>query len=353
MKLKLASALMAAVFVAACGGGGGGGSDTLLAGDPPASAPPPSGSPPPSPPPSSPPPPPSSPPPSGPIATSATYEAIDYVVSRTALTAQANAQGARGFSLYSGLVLDDNPLAAGGEIFTNLYAKESNTTFSYESLDLPTTRQTLLAQLNAQGARGFAWYSALSSGTDQYSFFVKESSVSSVSYEFLDETTTSASFLSQVNAQGARGFIYSGAYIAGGSTFNIYGKVNGINAQYNFRLDSVPTTQAALITQANAQGQSGYAFSGAQIFTGEPINAQRIFHLYVKDTTQNSTFEWRNLPVAGTPAALVSQANSQGSEGFRLFGNYGTTLGSATTFGTLYAKGNNCTGVLCRVNSLF
>jgi hypothetical protein len=330
MKFKLATAFLAAAFLTACGGGG---NDSLTANTPPPSSPP--------------------PPPSAPIASGPTYEAVDYVVSRAALTAQANAQGARGFAYYSGLVLDETPLTSGDQIFTNLYVKEANTTFTYEALDLPTTRQALLTQLNAQGSRGFAWYSGISGSNDSYSFFVKEGNVNSITYEFLDETTTATGFLNQANAQGARGFIYSGGYTTGGSSFNIYGKLNGSNARYNYRLDNVPTTQSDLLTQVNRQGQEGYVFVGGQVFVGEPINAQRIFQLFVKDTAQNATFEWRGLPVINTPAGLVTQANNQGLERYRLFGYYATTQGSVTSIATLYARSNNCTGILCSVNSPF
>jgi hypothetical protein len=349
MKLALVSVLMSAVFVAACGGGG---SDTPAAGSPPPSTPPASGSPPASPPPPSAPPP-SPAPPSSTIVTSPSYEAITYVDARAGLTAQANAQGARGFAYYSGLVLDETPLTSGDAIFTNFYVKESNTSFSYESLDLPTTRQALLTQLNAQGARGFAWYSGIASGNDLYSLYVKESSAVTISYEFLDETTTAAGFLSQASAQGARGFLYSGGYTTGGSAFNIYGKVNGSSAQYSYRLESVPTTQAALLSQVNTQGQSGYKFAGGQVFVGEPINGTRIFNAYVKDTAQNASFEWRSVAPAYTTTSLVAQANEQGLADFRLFGNYATTAGSVTTISTFYFKSNNCIGILCRVNSLF
>jgi hypothetical protein len=350
MKLALVSVLMSAVFVAACGGGGG---DNSVALTPPPSDSPPAGSPPPnSPPPGSPPATPSPPPPNSPIATSPTYEAITYVDARMALTAQANSQGARGFSFYSGLVLDDTPLTPGDQIFTNFYVKEANTTFTYESLDLPTTRQTLLTQLNTQGARGFAWYSGISSGNDQYSLFVKDSSDISITYEFLDETSTAAGFLSQASAQGLRGFLYAGGYVAGGSTFNIYGKVNGSNAQYSYRLESVPTTQATLLDQVSTQGQSGYKFAGGQVFVGEPINSTRIFNAFVKDTAQNASFEWRSVAPATTTATLVAQANAQGLANFRLFGNYGTTSGASTIISTYYFKSNNCSGILCNVNSL-
>ena len=256
----------------------------------------------------------------------ALYESAVFTASRADLQRQLNAQGAKGFNYFGPQVLSG--------AFFNFYAKDSNTTYTAEILDNATSGSALLAQLNAQGAKGFDYWGPETSGA----IYIKESNASAASFEILPSPNTVGGFLSQANAQGDKGFLYVGPYTFG----NIYRKSSTSNAKYVYRLELQTPTHDALLVQANAQGQQGYKFSGLEVFSGEPVGGFR--NIYVKDTSQSSTFVWKNNPAVTTEAALVSQANTEGAAGYVYW--FSVILGNAQR--EIYFKPGACTGPLCR-----
>jgi Divergent InlB B-repeat domain len=259
----------------------------------------------------------------------ASYEALPIEASRPALLAQLNAQGAKGFNYFG-------PDTLGGAAF-NLYTKDSSTLFSFEILDTAGNAATFLTQLNAQGAKGFDFWGPETTGT----IYSKESGGPNYNYEVVAEATTAAGFLNQANAQGDRGFLYIGPYAFG----SIYRQAVGSNARYTYRLELQAASHDAQITQANAQGQEGYKFGGLEIFSGEPVGSFR--NIYVKDTSQSSTFDWKANPVATSAASLISQANAERANNFVYW--FGVIIaGNARDY---YFKPNACSGPLCRGTS--
>jgi hypothetical protein len=89
-------------------------------------------------------------------------------------------------------------------------------------------------------------------------------------YELLPVQNSSAAFLSQANAQGARGFHLVGNFIIGGTTVAIYGK-DSSSARYTYALQALTGNAApeSFLVQANGQGQQGYRFFGEYVFTGD------------------------------------------------------------------------------------
>lgn len=261
--------------------------------------------------------------------TTASYEVQVNTNSRASLLAQLTAQGSRGFNYFG-------PYIVGGNAF-NFYTKDSNTTYTFEVLDAPTTAPTFLSQLNAQGAKGFDLWGPTTEG----SIYIKESDATTFSYEVLPQQTSAAAFLTQANTQGEKGFIYVGPYIFG----SIYSKSASSSAKYTYRLGAEPTSHDALLTQANAQGQEGYKFSGQNVFSGETTGAFR--NIYVKDTTQASKFEWKSNASATSSANLVTQANTEGAAGYVYW--FSVIIGTASR--ELYFKPTSCSGVLCRSTS--
>ena len=259
----------------------------------------------------------------------ASYEALPIDASRPNLLAQLNVQGAKGFNYYG-------PNTLGGLGF-NLYTKDSNTQFSFEILDTPTNAAAFLAQLNAQGAKGFDFWGPETTGT----IYSKESGGPNYNYEVIPAPTTAAGFLAQVNAQGDRGFIYIGPYAFG----NIYRQAVGSNARYTYRLELQAASHDAQISQANAQGQTGYKFAGLEIFSGEPVSGFR--NIYVKDTSQSSTFEWKANPVTTSASALIAQANAERASNYAYW--FSVIIGGSTR--DLYFKPSACSGPLCRSTS--
>ena len=100
------------------------------------------------------------------------YEALPYLTERTALLAQLNSQGARGFQYISGLLV--------GTEFVNLYVKDQNTNYSYQAMDAVNTAGELLVQLNGMGARGFRFDSPQTTGN----YYVRDNTASLLSYTY-------------------------------------------------------------------------------------------------------------------------------------------------------------------------
>ncbi len=274
------------------------------------------------------------------------YLADTYRADRAGLLTQANGRGASSYSYLSGLVVSTSE-------YINLYVKDLATTYVWEALDLPSSVADLQAQLNAQGARGYAHSGFLTDGNTNSVYYVKDAQgLAPFSYELLPAQNSSAAFLSQANAQGARGFHLVGNFIIGGSTVAIYGK-DSSSARYTYALQA-PTgdaTPESFLVQANGQGQQGYRFVGEYVFSGD-AGGQAFKNIYVKDTTQSATFDYKALAVTTGGSALISQANGEGQSGYFYAGSMiffpnGQTQPGVTR--NLYGRPINCIGaVLCR-----
>ncbi len=273
------------------------------------------------------------------------YLADTYREDRTGLLAQANAQGANGYAYLTGL-------AASTTEFINLYVKDIGTTYLWEMLDLPSSAAALEAQLNAQGARGFAHNTFLTSGV----VYGKDTAgLAPFSYELLPSQATSAAFLSQAEAQGARGFFFLGDFAIGGSTVAVYSK-DGSNARYSYSLQP-PTdtaTPEAFVAQANVQGQQGFRFMGVYVYSGN-LGNDASKNLYVKDSTQTPTFEYKAQAATSGASALVAQANAEGQLGNVFYGSNSFFPNGYSQPGitrNLYFRPSGCSGtVLCRAAS--
>lgn len=270
------------------------------------------------------------------------YEALTYVTERNALLAQMNAQGARGFQYIGGL------LAGSG--FVNLYVKDQNTTFTYQALDPVNTASDLQTQLNAQGALGFRFDSFLTSGN----FYVCDNATSLIySYDLPAAPTTTSTFLTQANGRGASGFYFVFTYLIGGTTVAIYGK-DSSDARYQYELHpstDVNVSADDFVTQANVQGQRGFKFATAFFFTDATRN------IYVKDATQSATFTFKASPVVSGGAALVAQANGEGQLNFVYLGGlifFPTGYSGPQQPRNVYVNPANCAGwVLCSAGGPF
>lgn len=275
------------------------------------------------------------------------YEALAYVTDRAALLAQANAQGARGFQLIG-------PQFVGPDSI-NLYVKDQNTTFTYEALDTATTQAALTTQLNTQGARGLRFDNFFTSGN----YYVKDNAAGlTYQYELLAEANTTNGFIAQANSQGARGFYFIFTYTIGGATVSMYGK-DSSNAVYQYELypaTDVNVTADNFVVQANAQGARGFKYVTGFYFGGNP-SGDTARNIYVKDTTQSATFSYKAQLQTSNAATLVTQANAEGQLNFiyagaQVFfpdGFVGTPQPRNT-----YFKPLNCAGVvLCSAGGVF
>ncbi len=284
------------------------------------------------------------------------YESQGITNDQTAALSQFNAQGARGYAFLS-------QLATGNE-FINVYVKDINTSYSYEILASASTKDTFMAQANAQGARGFRYYGLYTFGA----VYVKDLTASATyTAEVLPAKNKGADFLTLLNSQGARSFFYRGDVIFGGATgpvYSLFFKNNGAATQYSFALQPGDSAQvpdvAALLLQANAQGQQGARYVGTKYFDGD-AGADALRNLYAKDLTQTaglaaSSYIFTAQPVATSAAAFIAQANAQGQAGAVYYGDLAFTppgaLGTLVQISSIYFTPNTaCTGILCRAAS--
>ncbi len=161
---------------------------------------------------------------------------------RTPATSQAeflnliNSEGALGYSYKGDVAFAD---AFGNFVFASLFGKDTTSSgiFSYESTALASSAAAFVVQVNTQGARGFRFrgdYGYGSSGFEFASLYIKDSArPDNFVFEALSPPNSTAAFLSQANAQGARRFSYQGNIAFGSSlteTFALYVSVQPLFA---------------------------------------------------------------------------------------------------------------------------
>lgn len=282
---------------------------------------------------------------SGASATSVLYASAVNPTSPSDLLAQLNSEGANGYTWFTPVALTGD----GGAEFA-IYAKTGTATYTYEVLTMPTTLPDTLAQANSEGARGFARVTPVMAGitngipNDVIIYRHTVGSSAAYTYESLATPTTDAGFLTQANAEGARGFFFGGvAAVMGGATAALYANDSSSAARYAYTAQPLNNSSAAFLTQANAQGALGYKFYGAFFFTGQTSS------IYVKDTTQSAQFTYSSQAAVTQVSNYVSQANAQGANGLRLYGE----LQFGSTPQNFYFLPQNCTGLLCAPSGTF
>ncbi len=270
------------------------------------------------------------------------YEALPATADRSAFLSQTNAQGARAYVYVGPLVY--------GLTQSNLYVNDTPGVFTYRSVDTPVTATAFEQLLNTQGAERYRFSGVDTSGAY---FYRDENSNRGFSYRLLALPSTSSAFLTQANAQGGEGYYFFLPYFVGGASYGIYAKESG-SAVYSYALaasSDVNATPADFVTQANAQGANGFKFRTSYFFNDGSRN------IYVKDTSQSATYVWKDNPEVASVAALVSQANSEGTSGYAYRGAFAffpAGFGNPSVTRVLYFKPTNCAGsVLCSPTGAF
>lgn len=189
--------------------------------------------------------------------TTYSFELPSNAGSTAELQQQLNAQGARGFSY------------AGPDTLGAIYRKDngSSSTYSYRVLPEPAdnTVDGLLAQDKAQGAEGYYHLgSSLIVGNDTVRIFQKDSqSTATYDVEVLPSATTNDAFMAQLEAQGARGFRFKSDYGFGDNVIRaLYEKDTTQSATFSYAALTSAANANDLVTQANAQGANGVVLIG-------------------------------------------------------------------------------------------
>jgi len=201
------------------------------------------------------------------------FELLPVTSSAAELQDQLNAQGARGFKW-------GGPYSAGGQVRT-LYRKDNNSasTYSYTVLSAPADSAGYLSQNNAQGANGY--YSVgggyMVGGTTVLVYQKDAQGSATYGYEALGEPGSDADFLAQLDAQGARGFRFKTGYGFSDGARLLYEKDLSQSATFSYLSLQPAGNSADYIAQANAEGAKGNALVGD---FGLPSGQARM--LYVK-----------------------------------------------------------------------
>lgn len=374
MNSKLSAlAVAAALALAACGGGGNGGGAFLPLPAPPAPAPeppPPAPAPTPEPPPPAPapeppppaptpvpppppapeppppapapipvpPPPPAPQPPPAPAPRAFLYEVLPAAGSAEVFLAQLNAQGARGFRFLVSLAfLQGSTTTDEGDA----YVRDAAVSYVYERMAPPADAAALAAQLTAQGQRGFAWIGAYGVGGESlYLYRRQEASSATFSYRVLPAQSGGADYLAQANAQGAEGFFgFTPAYQVGNAAVAIYGKRSDNTSTFVSELHESPASDEALLAVLNSAGARGFRLRTPYFFT------EGVRLLMTRDSSQPTRFSVLPRVPATNSVGFVAQANNEGAQGHAYQGDYALPSGAIRT---LYFSADGCgDSVLC------
>ncbi len=177
-----------------------------------------------------------------------------------------------------------------------------------------------LAAFNDQGSRGYAFIgtqstSGDSAGTD---FYVTDTahSGSRLAYEFIAQASSGDALVAQLNQQGARGFAFKAPYLSDASGIRLL-TVRDTTRSVTYSYERLPISGSlgsdAFQAQLDAEGARGYRLVG-------PMGAGAdSFNLYVKDSSA-TTYAYTVIPLSGSGGmasgdALRQRLNEQGAQG--------------------------------------
>ena len=255
-----------------------------------------------------------------------------------------NSLGQEGFAFVGSIASTSGGSVAIGDLYVKDTARPA-TRLQYRTAAPAAGTTAILAQLNAQGAAGFAYKSDVAFfpvGTPSaaVSLFVTDTSKGTTySYESQPSANPMArgALLSQLNAQGARGFRFSGPYLGSllqGDVFNLYAKeaASGANFVYSF-VDDRFASGADLQQRLAAQGAQGLLYRGPYLVD----NLQTSVQMFEKRSTQSGAIEYRTEAKASGESLqqTLARLNAQAAQGYFYLGEFGVADGSIHT---IYVK---------------
>jgi len=260
----------------------------------------------------------------------------------------------------------------GGTLSGNAYTTKAITanctvvaTFSrasvfYETKQVPTGQispDTFLALLNQEGAKGFYFYQDHYNYNDFGWTFVNDGSEKTYSYDLLPYQLNLADFMTQVNAEGANGYLFDmvllGSFLISPPSgtqpivWSVYHKDNGSSAKYQYTTAPIPANAADLLAQLNTMGKGGYWLS----LYGVPLQ-----ELYVRDDTSKATYTYTAPAAPLTVSDFLAQLNSEGAKGYRalyLNANYGGVvyLKDETQLATFSYQADTTSPTIAKINN--
>ncbi|RQR84335.1 hypothetical protein DIE11_06555 [Burkholderia sp. Bp9012] len=186
----------------------------------------------------------------------------------------------------------------------------STLTLRYDALPTAADQASFLTLINNEGAKGYRYlgdyfYDASNGGSQ--SIFVNDGAAQTYTYQLQATPTSMTGFVSQANAQGTSGYRFEGPLTYG----YLYRKDGGSSATYTYTTTDLSTDPDAFVAQANGEGQSGYWFLGPMVAGSEQAN------VYMKDNASNATYTYDVVMPTSTVGDFITQANSEGAKGYR------------------------------------
>jgi hypothetical protein len=271
------------------------------------------------------------------------YKTTGTTIGVNAAIQAMNQQGATGFAFVSSLVHTTN-LGSGQtpnfEVY-DLFAKgQLNTTYSYKAVVQAGNAAGLVSQLNTEGAAGFlfkgpSYFASAPAPTDPIYLLLVKTSARNTTYSYRVTAISGPSELNvgDLNAEGSAGYSYRGNYFIGGLYYRIHVKDNGTGATYNYLTTPAIDSADGLLNQMNAQGAQNYMYKGG-FFTGASTVS-----VYEKVSTTNAPIVFVRTASGPTVSAaeLLAKADPLGQQGYLIYGDL--ALANATQYASYFYKG--------------
>ena len=214
--------------------------------------------------------------------------------------------------------------------------------FDYKTLTPATSTPTFLTQANVEGAARFGFVGDNSFSDPLNPIFVSIyaralSLPTTYLYQSVPLTTSAAAFTAQLNAQAALGYRYFGDQIYAGLPASVLVKEN-TSATYDYKTRVPATDAAAFLALVNSEGALGYQYQG-DIGLNDGTGNFVFSSVFQRNTAAPTTYGYETAPISANAAALVSQANAQGARQFIYRGgiSFGTLVFVSLS---LYEKDN-------------
>jgi hypothetical protein len=252
-------------------------------------------------------------------------DAIGRPISADASIQSWNQQGANGFAFVSGLSYITN-IGTGQPPkyeLNDLFARgQGNATYSYKAVIQAADAAGLASQLNAEGAAGFLFklpfyymYSNSPAVDPTYLMLVKSSVRNTTySYRVIPVAEPGELKLGDLNAEGSAGYSYRGNYAIGGSYYRIHVKDNSSSATYNYLTTPAIDSHDALLDEMNVQGAQKYMYKGAL----SNYFVASVFSLYEKVSTTTAPIVFVKTASSPnvSPTELLAQAEPLAGQGY-------------------------------------
>jgi hypothetical protein len=272
------------------------------------------------------------------------YKTIVAPTGIDALIQSTNKEGAIGFAFVAGFTYVTN-IGTGQPpdyVVNNLFAKgQANATYSYKAVIQAEDAAGLTSQLNAEGAAGFLFkFSAYVMRSappvidPTYLILVKSNARNATySYRVTPVSAPGELKLDNLNADGSAGYSYRGNYYIGGSYYRIHVKDNSTSATYNYLTTPAIDSHDGLLNEMNVQGAQKYMYKGA-LYNYLDASTVSIYEKVSTTTTPIVFVKTASSPNV-SPAELLAKAEPLAQQGYLFWGD----LALANQYASYFYKG--------------